>query len=152
MEQFQSKIESIVKPFIGQHEVEFVDMKIGGSRHDMVLQIFVDVAGGITIEKCGQISRELGKLLEFSDVFPGKFRLDVSSPGLDRPLVSKADFVRNAGRLVKVLFTRSDTEVETVSGEIKSVDGDAVVVLSEQGELVRIDLAVVLKALIQIRW
>ncbi len=78
------------------------DVQLLGSGQKLVLRISIDKEGGVTIGDCELMSRQLGALLDVEDLIPGRYYLEVSSPGLDRPLKSPADFVKHKGKLIRV--------------------------------------------------
>ncbi len=82
--------------------LELVDVEYVKEGPDWVLRVFIDKPGGVEIDDCELVSRELSERLDDTDPIPGAYLLEVSSPGLERPLKSEADFQRFAGELVKV--------------------------------------------------
>ncbi|HJS74773.1 MAG TPA: ribosome maturation factor RimP, partial [Vicinamibacteria bacterium] len=67
------------------------------------LRLFIDKPGGVTLDDCQRVSHEVGTVLEVEDPIPHRFRLEVSSPGLDRPLKSDSDFLEAVGKKVRVI-------------------------------------------------
>jgi ribosome maturation factor RimP len=100
------QIEALVTPILDDLGFEMVDLQLQGEGRQVALRIFIDKPGGITLDDCVEVSREVGAILEVEDPIRSAYRLEVSSPGLDRPLKKPADFERFAGRKVK-LKTRS---------------------------------------------
>jgi ribosome maturation factor RimP len=82
--------------------LELVDIEFGRVGRDAVLRLFIDKDGGITLDDCADVSRELSLILDVEDVISCNYSLEVSSPGLDRPLKKLSDYERFAGRLIKV--------------------------------------------------
>ncbi|MGB2768379.1 MAG: ribosome maturation factor RimP [Candidatus Zixiibacteriota bacterium] len=116
-----------IKPVVEEENLELVDMEFSGVGPASVLRVYVDRSTGVTVDQCAHLSRKIGDLLDMDDLIPGRYRLEVSSPGLDRPLVSGADFKRKIGKKVKVFFKESvDGKTELV-GEIKNLKGENVV-------------------------
>ncbi|MCZ7683099.1 MAG: ribosome maturation factor RimP [Sandaracinaceae bacterium] len=104
-----ARIESVVEPVCRAHGVELVQVALVTEHGQAVLRIVIDRPGsergpgaGVSLADCQAVSRDLGPALDVHDVVPGAYRLEVSSPGLDRPLVKLRDFERFAGREVKV--------------------------------------------------
>jgi len=88
---------------IAAHEgFEIYDVQIHIGRKSL-LKIIIDKDGGITIDDCERMSKSLGALLDVEDLFKTPYTLEVSSPGLDRPLLIKRDFEKNIGRLVRIV-------------------------------------------------
>lgn len=95
------RIRHIAAPVLESMELELVDLEFkreGG----WVLRFFIDKEGGVTLDDCADFSREIDVLLEVEDLIPSAYRLEVSSPGLDRPLKKPEDFQRFAGQRIKV--------------------------------------------------
>ncbi|MFQ5780639.1 MAG: ribosome maturation factor RimP [Nitrospiria bacterium] len=96
------KVKNVAEPLLHSLGVELFDMEYGGSPKGGVLRIFIDKKGGITLDDCEKVSRYLGKALDVEDLIPYRYTLEVSSPGLNRPLKKREDFIRFAGKKVKI--------------------------------------------------
>lgn len=151
MHDITAKIEDVIRPVLAEQEVELVDLEIKGSIRNPVIKIFVDEPGGISIARCVALSRELNQVLEFAAILQGNFRLEVSSPGIDRPLKKASDFARNVGRMVKVTYTTAETGTQTHTGKIVHVADDSVTILVD-GEEIMLSVAQIESAQIQIQW
>src|SRR5438552_18121137 len=81
---------------------ELVDVELMGGRQNQLLRVYIDSPRGVTVDDCAQVSRQLSAILDVEDPFPGSYRLEVSSPGLDRPLVRPEDFERFRCVTIKV--------------------------------------------------
>jgi len=81
---------------------ELVDVELTGNGPRMTLRVYIDKPGGVTVDDCADVSRQLSAILDVEDPLPGSYMLEVSSPGLDRPLVTADDFRRFIGETVKV--------------------------------------------------
>ena len=82
--------------------MELVDLEYKHEGRDWFLRIFIDKEGGVTLDDCADVSREVGAVLEVEELIRTAYRLEVSSPGIDRPLKKVKDFERFSGSLVKV--------------------------------------------------
>ena len=91
-------VESIVK----DSEIELVDVEYVKEPHGWVLRVFLDKPGGIDLQDCQSVSEVLSDILDQEDPIPGPYSLEVSSPGLERPLKKESDYKRFAGRLVNI--------------------------------------------------
>jgi len=120
METLKERLSSLVAPVVDRFALDLVDLELKGSKNNMVVRAIVDTDGGVTIDTCAAVSRALADELDIADIMPGRYRLEVSSPGTDRPLRSKRDFERNLGREVRVFHRAGETIVE-VEGTIQSV-------------------------------
>jgi ribosome maturation factor RimP len=97
-----TRVESMVVPILDDLGFELVDLQLAQDGHQLALRIFIDKPGGITLDDCVTVSREAGAILEIEDPIKSAYRLEVSSPGLDRPLKKPADFERFAGQKIKL--------------------------------------------------
>ncbi len=85
--------------------LELVGVDLSGKGRRVLLRVFVDKEGGVTIGDCERMSRSLEALLDVEDPIKGPYVLEVSSPGLDRPLIKQRDFDRAVGRLVRIVLS-----------------------------------------------
>ncbi len=96
------QLAGVVEPILGSMSMELVDLEYKHEGRDWFLRIFIDKEGGLTLDDCAEASREIGAVLEIEDLIHTAYRLEVSSPGIDRPLKKEKDFERFVGSLVKV--------------------------------------------------
>jgi len=96
------RIAAIARPILESLHLELVEIEFNRSGRESVLRIFIDKDGGVALDDCAEVSRELSAILDVEDFIPGAYTMEVSSPGLDRPLKSPQDYERFAGRLVKI--------------------------------------------------
>ncbi len=132
MKTTKEKIEELVVPLLSSREAWLVDIQIRGERGETVIQVLVDTDAGISIGACAEISRELGRLTEANDVIQTRYRLEVSSPGLDRPLRLLRQYAKNVGRSFRVRYRTTDGE-QTDTLTLKEVAGERLV-WSKDGE------------------
>lgn len=85
-----------------QEEVELLDIELYPGGKGLILRIFIDKESGVTIKDCENFSRSIEAMLDIEDTIKTSYTLEVSSPGIDRPLQEKRDFLRNIGRNVKI--------------------------------------------------
>jgi len=118
-------IEKIITPFLDSKGVELVELKaIGSGGRSQTLKVVVWRQGGIDLEGLSNLSRNIGDLLEAEDIIHGSFTLEVSSPGLDRILLTGEDFRRAEGEKVKIIFGDGSSTVGTV---VSSAEGKVVI-------------------------
>lgn len=96
------RLVALVEPLLASLGYELVDLEFGGGRSSGTLRVFIDRAEGVGIEDCERVSREISALLDVHDPVPTAYRLEVSTPGLDRVLRTAAHFVRFVGALIEV--------------------------------------------------
>jgi ribosome maturation factor RimP len=108
---------------------ELVDVELQGGRQHQTLRVYIDSPRGITVDDCADVSRQLSAILDVEDPIPGSYTLEVSSPGLDRPLATVADFQRYQGETIKVRLQRAlATGRKNFTGRLLEVKEDHVVV------------------------
>lgn len=117
----KQKIQDMASSIAEDEGLELVGVDIIGSGKRILLRIFVDKEGGVTIGDCERMSRSLEALLDVEDPIKFPYILEVSSPGLDRPLVKQADFERNIGKLVRVVTTEKIDNQTFFIGRIMDV-------------------------------
>jgi ribosome maturation factor RimP len=103
-EKLRLNLSSELAPIVEEHDAFLIDVEIAGSKSQPSVRILVHKEPAISLAACEQISREIADFLDVEDPLPGRYRLEVTSPGLDRPLVTDGDFVRAKDRLLKVVL------------------------------------------------
>lgn len=131
--------------------LELVEVEYKREGRDMVLRLFLDKDGGVTLDDCSAVSRELSEILDVEDIIPGHYTLEVSSPGLNRPLKKEADYERYRGRLVKVrtfelLADEEGNRRKTFLGDLEGLADGVVTLRLREGQLALIPLAKIAKA------
>jgi ribosome maturation factor RimP len=106
-----------------QEGIVLIEIALHGSRERRIVEIFVDKPEGITLDECGTVSEKISEFLETANVFPAAYRLDVSSPGISRPLQFRWQYERNIGRLLSVELASG----ELCKGRIRALQDDVVV-------------------------
>jgi ribosome maturation factor RimP len=124
---------------------ECVKLEVVGSSHSPVVRLFIDKPGGVTVGECALVSRTLGLVLDREDPFPGRYLLEVSSPGSNRPLVAEAHFQRFAGSEARVVAEKAGEGRITYTGRIRSCS-NGVLTLETDGGDVEIGLADLIRA------
>ena len=97
-----TQIETLILPILDDLGYELVDLQLQQDGKQLALRIFVDKPAGITLDDCVEVSREVSAILEVEDPIRSAYRLEVSSPGLDRPLKKAADFERFVGKKARL--------------------------------------------------
>lgn len=128
MQEIIDKVKEIIGNLLQDKEMELVDITCKRQGPDMVLRLIVDKKGGITIDECGWVNERLGEMLDKEDLFTDRYILEVSSPGLDRPLKTKKDFEKATGKLVRInTYGPVDNKREHV-GKVLSCDDESVII------------------------
>jgi len=126
------EIEKHVRAVLDEMNIELVELQYSKSKRTL-LRIFVWEEGGITIDRCTKASRKISDLLDSKDIMRGRYFLEVSSPGLQRPLVTERDFERNIGEKIKVTKTVDDKH-DKVVGKLTEVRGGQIVLSVDNAE------------------
>jgi ribosome maturation factor RimP len=96
------RVRALVEPVTDDLGLELVDLLFVTERGRLVLRIFIDKPGGVSLDDCSRLSRELGTVLDVEDIIEQSYSLEVSSPGLDRPLKREKDFIRAMGKKINI--------------------------------------------------
>jgi len=144
LEQIEARIRSLVEPIAEELGLEVLKVSLGGGRHSQLLRIIVDRAGGVDSDDLERISRGLSLQMDAADVIAGRYRLEVTSPGLDWPLQEEADFRRYQGEWIRVSFadgrSLEGTNLGPVDGGFRLADaggGEQTVSMNEVNKVVR---------------
>ncbi|MDD2321276.1 MAG: ribosome maturation factor RimP [Geobacteraceae bacterium] len=145
------KVHSLAQSLVTSLGLELVEIEYKREGRQMVLRLYIDKEGGISLDDCAAVSKELSAVLDVEDVIPGKYALEVSSPGLNRPLKTTADYVRYVGRLVKIkTFSPTPDDAgnlrKTFLGELLGIDGEIVRLQLLEGQSASIPFANIAKA------
>ena len=133
-ETYESKTEEFLKPLIEEHHFEQVDVEYVKEGSNWYLRAYIDKEGGISVDDCEVISRRLSDWLDKEDFIEDSYILEVSSPGLGRPLKKEKDFVRSVGKQVDIRLYRQRDNQKDFTGILTSYDKDSVTIEGEDGE------------------
>ncbi len=150
VEGLEDKLRSLAEPLLTDLGFELVDVVFATEYGRKVLRFFIDKPGGVTIDDCTQASRELSTLLDVQDPIPQRYTLEVSSPGLDRPLVKEKDFIRYAGKKVKIKTKEPIEGRRNFKATIDSVGDKSISVTDFDGRRFVIELAQIDRARLEI--
>ena len=143
---YEQKTEELIMPLIEQHQFELVDVEYVKEGGNWYLRAYIDKPGGITVDDCELVSRALSDLLDEHDFIEDAYILEVSSPGLGRPLKKDKDFARSIGEEVDVKTFRAIQHQKDFTGILKAYDKEKIVLELEGGEemtIARADIALV---------
>ncbi len=138
------QLTELLKPLVEQLDYEFVGLEYQTGTHAL-LRIYIDRPDGITVDDCANVSREVSALMDVHDPIKSEYNLEVSSPGLDRPLFSVEQFARFVGETVNVTVAMPVDGRRKFKGPIVSA-ADSDVVLNQDGTDVTIEHTNVVKA------
>ena len=130
-------MQGFVEPLLADMAIELVEIQYRREGLGWVLRFFIDKEGGVTIDDCAKVSREISAYLEVEDLLDHAYNLEVSSPGLERPLKKREDFTRYAGRLARIkLLEPMDDGQRLLIGTLRGLEGDAVALVVDGREVV----------------
>lgn len=137
MARVEELVLDLAEPIVETKGLELVDVEYNKEGDNWILRVFIDKKGGIDLEDCEQVSEELSTHLDVEDPIDHSYLLEVSSPGLDRPLRTDEDFARFAGELVEVsTYAPVDGQKEFV-GELAGLeDGNVKLLIDEEEVLI----------------
>ena len=145
-EEYESKVEAWLLPLLEKNQFELVDVEYVREAGIWYLRAYIDKEGGITVDDCEVVSRELGDWLDQKDFIEDSYILEVSSPGLGRPLKKEKDFARSLGKDVEVRLYRPINKQKEFTGTLKAYDADTVTLSMEDGNdlaLAKSDIALI---------
>src|SRR5262252_6896753 len=153
------KVRDIAARVAADRGLEIFDVQFRREAPGMVLRIQIDRAGpsataddSVSVDDCAHVSRELSAILDVEDVVPSAYTLEVSSPGLDRPLRRVDDYRRFAGRLAKIVVRDRIDGQGFFRGRLGGVDGGDVLIDSEDGKTRRVPLAGITRANLEVEF
>lgn len=130
-ETYEARTEAFLLPLLEQHQFELVDVEYVKEAGSWYLRAYIDKEGGITVDDCETISRTLSDWLDKEDFIEDSYILEVSSPGLGRPLKKDKDFARSLGAEVELRLYKAREKQKEFTGILKAYDKDTVTILLE---------------------
>ena len=134
-EQYEKKTEELIVPILDAKGFELVDVEYVKEGQDYFLRAYIDKPGGITIDDCVAVSREMNVLLDELDYVDGAYTFEVSSPGLGRPLKKPRDYERSMGEEVEIRTYKAMDGSKEFYGILKAYDDATVTIQSEEEEI-----------------
>ena len=134
-EQYEKKTEELIVPILDAKGFELVDVEYVKEGQDYFLRAYIDKPGGITIDDCVAVSREMNVLLDELDYVDGAYTFEVSSPGLGRPLKKPRDYERSMGEEVEIRTYKAMDGSKEFYGIFKAYDDATVTIQSEEEEI-----------------
>jgi len=125
--ELKEKIIELVNKYLPGQDFFIVAVEVGGNAGMRKISILVDSDKGITIEACSKLSRNVGHEIEEQNIIDSAYLLEVSSPGVDRPLQSKREYLKNKGRKLAIMLNDS----KIIEGTLEEVKEDALVIAAE---------------------
>lgn len=117
-------MENVIVSPIEREGFELVELKLSHYKSSSRIQVYIDSDHGVMLDDCVRVSKTLSSVLEEAGMFNGKYTIEVSSPGLDRPLRTFRDFSRRIGETVEIFF--EDAGTASMKGKLVGVEGDEI--------------------------
>ncbi|MGD1152202.1 MAG: ribosome maturation factor RimP [Syntrophales bacterium] len=146
---YQEKIRQLIEPVIESEDMEIIDVECLKMKFRWLVRIYIDKEGGVTVGDCSEISKQVGDILDVYDVLPGSYTLEVSSPGLDRPLTRDKDFIKYRGSTVRIKTGEKLDGVKNFHGKLNDYldeNGAKTLIVDVSGKTYRIPRDMVVKA------
>ncbi|MBI5140730.1 MAG: ribosome maturation factor RimP [Nitrospirae bacterium] len=148
----EARLAAIVEPVLRFRQMELVELSFARGPRRGILRVVIDKEGGVGVDDCAEVSRELSTIFDVEDFIPCSYTLEISSPGLDRPLNRIEDFLRFAGRLARVTPAKPVDGIGLIIGRILRVQDDEIVLDTGGGETATIKYNNVKKARLEVEF
>ncbi|GAB4185469.1 MAG: ribosome maturation factor RimP [Calditrichia bacterium] len=147
----EDRIAKIVEDIVASENIYLVDFEVKGSKSRPKIFIYIDTMDGVTIDQCEKVNRMVQAELDALEDFPMEYSLDVSSPGIDKPLKFLWQYKKNIGRNVRVSFNDSNGQTRTEEGQLLMVKDNSILVQFNKGNM-EIPFDSILKTKVLITW
>jgi ribosome maturation factor RimP len=153
------QIRAIAERVARSHGLEIWDIVSRRETTGQIVRVFIDRPGpaataeeSVSIEDCEQVSREIGTILDVEDPLPFAYTLEVSSPGLNRPLRGEEDYRRFAGRLVKIVVREAVDNQKAFEGRLRGVEDGTVLLEGPKARMHRLPLRLITRARLEVEF
>ncbi|UCD36505.1 MAG: ribosome maturation factor RimP [Nitrospiraceae bacterium] len=150
LDTIRETVREIIEPVVNALGVELDDLVLSRMKGKALLRVFIEKEGGVTIDDCERVSREVEAILDVEDPIPFSYVLEVSSPGLDRPLKRPGDFKRFRGSMARVVTQELIDNQSFFIGKIAEVKDDGVVLLMPGDKRVAIPYSCISRARLEV--
>jgi ribosome maturation factor RimP len=133
-----NEVSLLAEPLLHESGMEMVDVEFLFESGRWILRVFIDKEKGVTVDDCASVSRELGDLIEAKNIIDYRYVLEISSPGLNRPLRKESDFMRSIGKMVKLKMSKPVNKRKTFTGRLTNVRGGMISLLVDGNNLVEL--------------
>ena len=158
MKQVVDEVRALAARVAGSYGLDIFDVQYRREAGGMIVRVQIDRPGAaraedaVSIEDCAAVSRDLSAMLDVEDVIPTAYTLEVSSPGLDRPLRDSGDYTRFTGRLAKVVMREAVDGQMFFKGRLGGVEAGHVLIDADDGRCHRVPLAAITRAKLEVEF
>ena len=131
-EMIESRAEALIQPVIEENQFELVDVEYVKEAGEWYLRAYIDKPGGVTVDDCEKVSRAFEARLDDGDLIADAYILEVSSPGLDRPLKKEKDYRRAMGKEIELHTYKPVDGEKQFFGTLQEFDADSVTIRTEE--------------------
>jgi ribosome maturation factor RimP len=140
-EDYEARTEQLITPIIERMNFELVDVEYVKEGGTWYLRAYIDKEGGITVNDCEAVAREMNEILDQEDFVEDSYVFEVSSPGLGRPLKKEKDYIRSMGRELEIRTYRAINREKEFYGILKAYDEKTVTIEMEDGQTMTFEKA-----------
>jgi len=145
------RVRALTEEVIAGTSYFLVDVEVRGHKGTRVVEVYIDSVEDFGHDDLAVVSKEVGFLLDVEDVVDGSYKLEVSSPGIKRPLTMPQQYQKNVGRTLRVRYETDESE-EIVVGDVMAADDDEVELELSSGERLQLSYRSITQARIELPW
>jgi ribosome maturation factor RimP len=145
----KAKIREISASAAERHSLFLIDVILRGHEQNRVIEVYYDSEASLNAETCALISRELADEIDNNGIIKGKYRLEVSSPGVDRPLLYAGQYPKHINRNFELSY-KDESGEKKLKGRLKSIEGEDFYFETEKKELIKVNFNNITKAKVNI--
>lgn len=132
---YQRQLYEMLEQSIDDYGYELVHLELMGREKSRVLRLYIDAPGGVTLDDCVFVSQQVSRLLDVEDPIEGNYSLEVSSPGIERPLAKREHFEQVIGERIEIATLVKCDGRKKILGQLRAVDGHTLVVEVEDSSI-----------------
>ena len=148
---FEESVKKMAEEICKKYGFILFELEIKGNKNNPVFSVFADNEKGITLKECEILSRELQDEIDMSEIVPPNYRLDVSSPGLDKPLIYDFQLKRNIGRDLELVYQTDDKKTKFI-GQLDSFNENEIILKDKKGKISGYDRDKIIQVKIKLKW
>ena len=150
MEDLEKKLFNFFEPLCKNNKIILYEVELKGSPKNRIIKVTVDTENGITLNKCQLLSREISDLLVQKDLIKNEYHLEVSSPGINKPLQYSFEYERNIGRDLKIAYYKDDS-IDEIVGKLVEYNEKNITLEIAKDKII-IENEKIKKAIIKLKW